>query len=163
MYRPSGNGAAGEACQARFEWELDLGEHTVRTLSDASRSAFTQGNRFETRLPDAGLRVWFRLLNGADERKLPQLRKTAGDRMLSAMLAWRVLEIEGVPEKDKRRFLEDLSLRDADFLVDEFDRVDCGVDTAIEVECPECLTLQEPSLIHHCPCRHTYAFLPLLP
>ncbi|WP_230467572.1 hypothetical protein [Lujinxingia vulgaris] len=31
------------------------------------------------------------------------------------------------------RFFEDLSMRDADFLVDAFDRVDCGVDTAIEV------------------------------
>ena len=139
-------GCQNDACRARFEWELDLGELPVRTLSDASRSAFTQGNRFETRLPDAGLRVWFRLLNGADERKLPQLRKTAGDRMLSATLAWRVLEIEGVADKDKRRFLEDLTLRDADFLVDEFDRVDCGVDTAIEVECPECLTVQEVEL-----------------
>jgi hypothetical protein len=80
----------------------------------------------------------FRLFTGADERRLPQLHRTAGDRTFSAMLGWRVLEVEGVPEKDKRRFLEDLSLRDADFLVDEFDRVDCGVDTAIEVECPEC-------------------------
>lgn len=77
------------------------------------------------------------------------------------------LEVEGVSPKDKREpagavstnaltdpayrravrlFLEDLSMRDADFLVDEFDRVDCGVDTAIEVECPECFTLQEVEL-----------------
>ena len=62
------------------------------------------------------------------------------------MLAWRVLEIEGVADKDKRGFLEDLSLRDADFLVDEFDRVDCGVDTTIEIECPECFQTQEVEL-----------------
>ena len=62
------------------------------------------------------------------------------------MLGWRVVEVEGVSPKDKRRFLEDLSMRDADFLVDEFDRVDCGVDTALEVECPECFTLQEVEL-----------------
>jgi len=139
-------GCHAEGCRDRFEWELDLTDLPVRPLSDESRAAFVTGNRFETRLPDAAMRVWFRLFTGADERRLPQLRKTAGDRILSAMLGWRVLEIEGVVEKDKRRFLEDLSMRDADFLVDEFDRVDCGVDTAIEVECPECLTVQEVEL-----------------
>ena len=102
--------------------------------------------RFETVLPDAGKRVWFRLLTGADERKLPQLRRNAGDQLLSAMLAFRVLEVEGVEARDKKKFIEDLSLRDADFLVDEFDRVDCGVDTGIEIECPECFATQEVDL-----------------
>ena len=97
-------------------------------------------------LPDAGVRVWFRRFIGADKRKLPPLRGNAGERILSAMLGRRVVEVEGVSPKDERRFLEDLSMRDADFLVDEFDRVDCGVDTALEVECPECFTLQEVEL-----------------
>ena len=107
---------------------------------------FTDGNRFETVLPDAGKRVWFRLLTGADERKLPQLRRSAGDRLLSAMLAFRVVEVEGVEPRERRRFIEDLTMRDADFLVDEFDRVDCGVDTTIEIECPECFATQEVDL-----------------
>ena len=38
------------------------------------------------------------------------------------------------------------AVRDADFLVDEFDRVDCGVDTGIEIECPECFATQEVDL-----------------
>ena len=139
-------GCQNDSCRSRFEWELDLIELPVRTLSDESRAAFTGGNRFETTLPDAGVRVWFRLFTGSDERRFPQLRRNAGDRIFSAMLGWRVVEIEGVSTKDKRRFLEDLTMSDADFLVDEFDRVDCGVDTAIEVECPECFTLQEVEL-----------------
>ncbi len=57
-----------------------------------------------------------------------------------------VLEIDGVDVKAKRQFLEDLTMRDADFLVDEFDRVDCGVDTTIEIECPECFQTQEVEL-----------------
>jgi hypothetical protein len=135
-----------EACRARIEWELDLGELPCRELSDESRAAFADGNRFETVLPDASKRVWFRLLIGADERKLPQLRRGAGDRLLSAMLAFRVVEIEGVEPRDRRRLIEDLTMRDADFLVDEFDRVDCGVDTTIEIECPECFASQELEL-----------------
>jgi len=135
-----------EACRARIEWELDLGELPCRELSEESRAAFADGNRFETVLPDAGKRVWFRLLTGADERKLPQLRRSAGDRLLSAMLAFRVVEVEGVESRERRRFIEDLTMRDADFLVDEFDRVDCGVDTTIEIECPECFATQEIDL-----------------
>ena len=92
------------------------------------------------------MKVWFRLLTGEDERKLPALRRRAGEQLLSAMLAFRVSEVEGVAPRDKKAFLEDLTLRDADFLVDEFDRVDCGVDTTIEVECPECFSVQEVEL-----------------
>jgi len=133
-------------CRARIEWEVDLTKLPVRPLSPESRAAFMAGNRFETTLPDAGKRVWFKLLTGDDERKLPALQRAAPDRLLSSVLAYRVLEVEGVDPKDKRPFLEDLTLRDADFLVDEFDRVDCGVDTTIEVECPKCREVQDVDL-----------------
>lgn len=133
-------------CRARIEWEVDLTKLPVRPLSPGSRAAFMAGNRFETTLPHAGTRVWFKLLTGDDERKLPALQRAAPDRLLSSVLAYRVLEVEGVDPKDKRAFLEDLTLRDADFLVDEFDRVDCGVDTTIEVECPECREVQDVDL-----------------
>ena len=134
-----------EACRARIDWELDLHELPLRARSDESRAAFVAGNRFETTLPEAGKRVWFRLFTGADERKLPALRKNAGERRLSAMLV-RVVEVEGVEDRERRRFVEDLSMRDADFLVDEVDRVDCGVDTTIEIECPECFACREVQL-----------------
>ncbi len=139
-------GCRNDACRARIEWEVDLTKLPVRALSDESRAAFLDGNRFETRLPDAGLGVRFRLLTGDDERKLPALQRSAPDRVLSAVLAYRVLAIDGVEPKAKRQFLEELTLRDADFLVDEFDRVDCGVDTTIEIECPECFATQEVDL-----------------
>ncbi|WAM28309.1 T4 family baseplate hub assembly chaperone [Myxococcus sp. NMCA1] len=134
------------ACRSRIDWELDLTQLPVRALSDASRAAFMAGNRFETALPDAGTRVRFKLLTGEDERRLPQLQRAAPEKLLSSVLAYRVLDVDGVDARDKRRFLEDLSLRDADFLVDEFDRVDCGVDTTLEVECPECFMRQEVEL-----------------
>ena len=141
-----GAGCQNDACRARIEWEVDLTKLPVRALSEESRAAFVRGNRFETTLPDAGKRVTFRLLTGDDERKLPALQRSAPDRLLSAVLAYRVLDIDGVEPKGKRQFLEDLTLRDADFLVDEFDRVDCGVDTTIEIECPECFLPQEVDL-----------------
>ncbi|RUO91496.1 hypothetical protein D7Y11_19690 [Corallococcus sp. AB018] len=134
------------ACRSRIDWELDLTQLPVRALANDSRAAFMAGNRFETTLPDSGKRVRFRLLTGEDERRLPQLQRAAPEKLLSSVLAYRVLDIDGVDARDKRRFLEDLTLRDADYLVDEFDRVDCGVDTTLEVECPECFLRQEVEL-----------------
>ena len=97
-----GVGCQNGACRERIEWEVDLTQLPVRCLSDESRAAFLAGNRSETTLPDAGKRVVFRLLTGEDERKLPALQRAAPDRLLSAVLAYRVAEIEGVEAKGKR-------------------------------------------------------------
>ena len=131
-------GVPCQSCRARIDWQLDLTDLLVRELPEASRAAFAAGNRFETRLPGAGKTVGFRLLVGADERKLPQLKRQAPDRLFSTLLVHRVTDVEGVENKDKRAFLEDLSMRDATFLIGEFDRVDGGVETSIDIACPEC-------------------------
>lgn len=133
-------------CRSRFEWELDLNALPVRRLSDSSLAAFVAGNRFESALPDSGKRIYWRLPVGADEAKLVQLRKNGGERLLSAMLNWRVDEVEGIQGKEKRAFLEELSMRDADYLMGEFEAADCGVETRIEVECPHCFGVQEIEL-----------------
>jgi len=125
-------------CRARIEWELDLRELPVRTLSEESRAAFLANNRFETVLPDASCKVSFRLLTGTDERRMASLRRAAGERPITTLLGFRLETIDGVEPRDKQRFIEDLSMSDVAFLLGEFDRVDCGVDTEIEVECAEC-------------------------
>lgn len=127
-------------CRARIEWELELRDLPVRTLSDESRAAFLNGNRFETVLPDAGRKVAFRLLTGADERRMAVLRRAAGERPITTLLGFRLESIDGVEPRDKQRFIEDLGMADVTYLLREFDRVDCGVDTEIEVECPECFS-----------------------
>ena len=125
-------------CRARIEWELNLRELPVKALSDESRAAFLNGNRFETVLPGAGRKVVFRLLTGADERRLAALRRAAGERPITTLLGFRLGAIDGVEPRDKQRFLEDLDMADVSFLLGELDRVDCGVETEIEVECPDC-------------------------
>lgn len=130
------------ACRARIEWELDLTALPVRPLLDESRAALVDGNRIATTIPGSGERVWFRLLTGADERRLHTLRRTAGDRPLTTLLAYRIVEIEGVEPRAKKEFLDDLPLGDACALLDRFDEADCGVETSIEIECPECFAQQ---------------------
>lgn len=143
---PFGIVCQNEGCRHRFEWEVALDDLPVRKLSEESRACLHNGNRFETRLPGCGKRVWFRLAIGADERRFAKVRQSNRDRLWSAMLSLRVVEIEEVKDTDKRRYIEDLDISDAEHLRAEFDRVDCGVDTTIEIECPECLTVQDVDL-----------------
>jgi hypothetical protein len=135
-----------QTCRARIEWELDLTDLPVRQLSEESAATFRAGNRFETTLPDCGKKVWFRLLVGKDSSKLPLLRKQSPDRIFSASLDYRVLEVEGVAPKEKHAFIEELSMRDASHLVAEFERVDGGVETTIQIECAECYAVQDIDL-----------------
>lgn len=133
-------------CRERFEWQLDLKQLPMRPLSEAAKAAFKAGNRFETKLPRDGRKVWFRLMTGADEVRAASVLKTGRDGMLITALALRIVEIEGVAETDKRRFLDEMEMADAAALLDQFDEADGGVETTIEVECPHCLGVQEVQL-----------------
>ena len=133
-------------CRRRIEWELNLDELSIRTLTDENRETFVNGNRFKTTLPESGKPLWFRMLVGEDEVKLARLRRGTDELDLFDLLGFRIVEIDGVEPRNKRAFIDDLSMGDADFLIDEFDRVDCGIDTAIEIECPRCGAIQEIEL-----------------
>lgn len=135
-----------EGCRERIAWEVMLDDLPVQPLTEESRARFRDGNRFEAWLPCAGVRVWFRLLVGADEQRFARVRQASPDRLWSAKLALHIVEIEGIPARDMHRFIEDLELADAEFLRREFERVDCGVETTIEIECPACMTPQDVDL-----------------
>ena len=135
-----------QTCRARIEWEFDLGALHVKPLEGENRERFLAGNRFETVLPDAQTRVAFRLMTGADERKLHRLRKANQEQVLSSLIAFRLVEAEGVESRHLRKWVEDLAMADARFLLDAFEDADCGVETSIEIECPECFTVQRVEL-----------------
>jgi len=101
-------------------------------------------NRFETYLPHAQRAAWFKLLTGKDERARTRLARQLGD--LGAAIRSRVVEVDGVEPNRLNEFVDDLSFADADHLLDEFDHVDCGVETTIDVECPECFAQVEVDL-----------------
>ncbi|RYZ17886.1 MAG: helix-turn-helix domain-containing protein [Myxococcaceae bacterium] len=75
-------------------------KRALRPLSEDSRAALLVGNRFPTWLPDVAQQVWSRLPNGADEKKPPALRRNASDRMLSAMLGFRVVKVEDIDDRE---------------------------------------------------------------
>jgi len=133
-------------CRERFEWELSLKDLPVRVLAEAAKAAFKEGNRFETTLPRDGRRVWFRLMTGADEARAAAALKSVRDGMLLTALSLRIVEIEGVTDKERRAFLEEMEMADATALLDKFDELDGGVETTLDVECPACFGVQEVEL-----------------
>ena len=133
-------------CRDRFEWTLNLKDLPFRPLTTEAKEAFRNGNRFETKLPRDGRKVWFRLMTGADEIRAASALKAGRDGMLLTALGLRIVEIEGVQENDKRKFLDEMEMADAAALLDQFDEADGGVETTIEVECPACAGVQEVQL-----------------
>jgi hypothetical protein len=134
------------SCRQAIDWSLQLSELPMRLLSEDSRDGFTHGNRLPTTLPSCGKKAWFKLATGDDERKLAAGRSRQNGGMLASVLALRVAEVEGVKAPDMPAFLESLALRDANFLMSQFERVDCGVETSIEIECPHCFEVQQVDL-----------------
>jgi hypothetical protein len=85
-------------------------------------------------------------MTGADEVRAASVLRAAKDGMLLTALALRIVEIEGVADTDKRKFLDEMEMADAAALLDQFDEADGGVETSIEVECPSCMGVQEVQL-----------------
>jgi hypothetical protein len=131
------------ACRAAYDCNQNLDELDVKHLSDESRASFLADNRFEVALPEDGRRVYFGLMTGADEERAAKLFKNSSGDPLMKALQFRITDIEDVEEKNRRKFIEEMSMSDAVSLLQMMDEVDCGVETNIQVECPECYGLED--------------------
>jgi len=128
-----------DACRRSTEHVQNLRELPIQLLPDASRTYVENGTPFETAL--AGHRVAYKLLTLADERGMAMLIQNRKMLPRFASIAQRIISIEGVPENSighKIRFLEELDSGEINDFESEIERVDCGVDTNIEVDCKNC-------------------------
>jgi hypothetical protein len=132
-------------CRNRFEWQIDLGQLEIRRFTPEQAKAFAGGNEFVTAFPD-GRQVTFRLPVGLDQDRADKLRRAKRDKAMTIALAVRIAKIDGVEERDKFKFLDDLEVSDANAIVNSMDEVDCGVETGIEIRCPECEAIQDVDL-----------------
>lgn len=124
-------------CSRRFPYRINVEEDLrVQALPEASRAIIAGDGIFETDLD--GERIRFRLMTGADERKLAQLMRGAGNEQLATTLSFRILDAGGREGREKKTWLEDLGFADLGRLLAAFDEADCGVDTDLTIECPEC-------------------------
>jgi len=145
-----------DQCRKRISWTVDLSQDlTVEPLSADTLKVFAQGNRFETVLPSTGKKVWFCLTTGGLIQRLQKVIDKNPDKLWTISLAARILEIEGVTDMDRKRFLDEMDAGDTMRLREAFEEHEGGIDTDIVAECSGCMSEQEISL----PLGHTL-FLP---
>lgn len=127
-------------CSKKCNATLDLSTLEMKRLSDESKKILSEGGLFETTLPRCGKKVKFRLLVGSDEKNIQTLTTKNKENISTSILNYRVMEVDDVKFTNKVEFLRSLGSRDATFLRKEFDRVDCGIETGINLECIHCFS-----------------------
>lgn len=132
-------------CREQFEWTVDLvSELPVKRFDDDQRERFRGGNEFEVEAPESGELVTFKLPTHGDTKKMAKQRANNRTQLMTLALRTRIKSVEGV--ENLRQYLESLSLGKANELIELFDDADCGLDTDIEVECPDCGGVREVAL-----------------
>lgn len=133
------------SCEAPFDWDVNLESLRVQRLSEASRKVLENGNKLESALP-GGDKVGWSLLTGRVQRRAQQYGKEHGPGV-NVMYASRLWHVNG--DENARKFVDfmtNLDLGDFNHLEREMVQADCGYETTIEVECPECGRIQEVEL-----------------
>lgn len=136
-----------DTCRATWTEDIDLVTDMKRkVLTPESRTTFENGNPFTTYVrDDNGVehQVKFHLTTGKDELAMMNVARRHKQQQATASLGQRIDAIDGVHPNDLIRFLDDLDLDELNDLIERMDEHDCGVETSLEVECPECGNIQE--------------------
>lgn len=129
-------------CGHKFTWSVRLDQLPIKWLADEDVQTLKDGALLTATAPD-GKAVKYRLATGKDEKAVARLVKTE-DKAVLSMLARRISSIEGV--ENVMDYLGELSLGDVLKLAKKLDSRDCGVETAIDIECEDCGTVTETRL-----------------
>lgn len=134
------------ACNKKFNEVVNLEEDLfIQDLPEESVNHLKTGEPLTVEI--AGRKVSFGLPLGKTEALAKKISNQNPDREMAAMLRSRILDVDGVDRRDILNWLdgegrgdkfEGLTSDDAEELRDAFDRVDGGIDTEMEAECPDC-------------------------
>jgi len=118
-------------CKVKNLFVIDLSDLATKPMADPRKRIF------DVTLP-SGKSARFRVSTGADEARVAKLQKRAAVQMdgISQLMLMRLELLNGEPPSLDA--VKDLGLRDRQYLRDQFEEVEGGVDTAIQLECPSC-------------------------
>jgi len=125
-------------CGARFDWEVNLETQLpIFDLPEDSRAAIREGrNRFNAEAE--GRRVVFKLQTGEDEWRAGKKLVENKSQLMTTALANRIVEVDGIDKRRIDAWVQDLDMDVQLDLMAQFEAVDGGVETNLEIECPEC-------------------------
>jgi hypothetical protein len=146
----------GSMCGHKFDWEINLREDLIRQdIPSDSLDNIRDGKPFEVVVD--GKRVRYTIALGKTEETYDRLCMQHPGRDMASALRARIVDVEGVKPHQIMDWLdgrngddacdfEGLTSEDAEELRDAFDRIDGGIDTSLEAECPKCHTWFEYDL-----------------
>lgn len=114
-------------CKYRGIFMLDLKDLEVKKMEEPGKRVF------DRKLP-SGKAVRFRPLLGKDEERLS--KASSSNEALSLAILMRLEMLEGEPPT--LADVKNLGMRDRNFLRGEFDKIEGGVDTTLDMGCPQC-------------------------
>lgn len=119
------------ACDVKHLYMIDLANDLdVRKMRDPMK-------RVHDIVLPSGKMSRVRVSTGADEERMGKMmRKTQRADALSQSILMRMELLEG--EKPTLQMVKSLSMSDRNFLRDEFQEIEGGVDTKLELDCPSC-------------------------
>lgn len=138
------------ACGHAWDHEFDIDEDLLhQPLAEESQRKYAAGEPFAVEV--GGCDVSFVLQSGETEDLYDKMRRNKPARKMAAGLRSRIVDVSGIERRDIMDWLDGdngvskrfpgLSSNDAEELRAAFDAVDCGVDTEVEAQCPECSRL----------------------
>jgi len=130
-----------QGCKGNIDWYVNLFDLERKELPKASIEKFRSGEPLEIDLD--GDKVLFHLMDGRAERKNQKALRGSKNRIITA-LAQRIDEVVG--HKNKMLWIRNLPLKKAVDLINKFDEHDGGVETQIDVICPDCGMVQGVAL-----------------
>lgn len=118
-------------CEQTHPYWIDLTSLEVRYLEGKLTTdlGFT--------LPGEQKKIVFHLLRGKEEPLMKEISKRKPDKLVTSLLALRTDAIEGEQMVDES-FFENLGADDIMEYRDFVDECDCGIDTTMELDCPNC-------------------------
>lgn len=125
------------SCPGIIRWTVNLSDLPTKILSESAREIVANGNRFEATLSN-GTRIAYSLPCGTTGVRAEKWAREHGEG-LHVVYASRLKEVEGVDSPSQfPAWVADLDVRLGEELAEELDRHNCGVETGIDVDCPEC-------------------------
>lgn len=118
-------------CRTKSLFVVNLSDLKIQKMADPMKRVY------DVTLP-SGRTVRFRVSTGEDEARTAKFLKKDKMDAVSQMMLMRLDLLDGQPPS--LEMLKKMGMKDRSFLRREFNRVEGGVDTSIDLECPKCGT-----------------------
>lgn len=128
-------------CEEVTHGAIDIDSLIVGKVSDYLKSELVEGRNIQERtIEDLGT-FKIRIPTGKESILLTKERRLLGKGSIETIeegLDFRIVEIEGVPTKDKLTWLEEMDADKASLLLEVIDGYSFGIDTTAEIPCSYC-------------------------